>query len=290
MLLKLSYSGTIALSNYALDGAGYKPPVDANGVCGGDAVAAGTGGSFGGGDLSDSTQPEAVIVVLKVLVGVVPAIFCFAAVFCAFLFPISKESHQETGPLPRLNLTLRPPTPARPLLSVLSFAPSHVCASSTIRSTGTLTTCMLGAVEKIKEKKTLSLIEADRIKEELRAVGIGRGIKMKSSPPRKGSGKVAVIQAGSAGAGSEPELRRRPVGGEAAGGPPVIADAPPPAAESPVPAASVKARRLEPMTRAGGGGLPVGAMPPVLGSPLAPLAIPLASPLASLSVAARPTP
>ncbi|GMI22052.1 hypothetical protein TeGR_g11999 [Tetraparma gracilis] len=78
IFLKLSVTLAMTFTNLALSASGYEAPVSS---CGGAADEA----------------PDAVINVMRVMVGPVPACFFLLAMYFVYLFPITKESHTENA-------------------------------------------------------------------------------------------------------------------------------------------------------------------------------------------------
>jgi len=78
MAQKMSLAIALAASNYALGIAGYVPPPS----------------NDDDGDQNDA-QPESVIWTLRFLLGIIPIICSVISCFFVWLYPITKESHEE---------------------------------------------------------------------------------------------------------------------------------------------------------------------------------------------------
>eukprot|EP01062_Namystynia_karyoxenos_P006251 TRINITY_DN12181_c0_g1_i1.p1 TRINITY_DN12181_c0_g1~~TRINITY_DN12181_c0_g1_i1.p1 ORF type:complete len:780 (+),score=163.45 TRINITY_DN12181_c0_g1_i1:118-2340(+) len=81
IFLKLAVTGALFLTNFLLDMSGYVRP-------------ASTCGSQDGAQLAD-TQPEAVLDMLRLLSGPIPAVFLCAGILSAWRYPITRERHER---------------------------------------------------------------------------------------------------------------------------------------------------------------------------------------------------
>merc|ERR1719387_1976992 len=81
---KISTTVAVSCSSLLLEKAGYVAPVSS---CGGDDAA------IEGPD----TQPEAVLTMIRWLLGPIPAVFFMGGIFFTFLVPLTPESYKEVA-------------------------------------------------------------------------------------------------------------------------------------------------------------------------------------------------
>ncbi|CAD7952639.1 unnamed protein product [Amoebophrya sp. A120] len=86
--LKLSISVALAGTNGLLESAGYQPPATS---CGGTGISANPADIADGTSVDGDYQPQAVVDILRFLMGPAPAICIFFATIFAYSFPISKR-------------------------------------------------------------------------------------------------------------------------------------------------------------------------------------------------------
>jgi len=87
IFLKLAVTCAITLTNLALAAAGYEKPTSS---CGG-------GEEDADGNVLPDSQPDAVIKVMRIMIGPAPACFFALAMYFTYLFPINKETHNKNA-------------------------------------------------------------------------------------------------------------------------------------------------------------------------------------------------
>ncbi|GMH49287.1 hypothetical protein TrVE_jg1367 [Triparma verrucosa] len=90
IFLKLSVTIALSFTNFALSAAGYEKPTSTCGV-------GLTEEEMEAAAALPDTQPDGVISVMRFMVGPCPALFFILAIFMVWLFPITRESHQENA-------------------------------------------------------------------------------------------------------------------------------------------------------------------------------------------------